>query len=140
MLWIIKMGCLTFLDAASVRRASKVIFFNSLDIPVAFLCCLETKERNTYFNHWNVFFQTAYVVNNINSASADYNLEETSPVTAEVSNNNLAILTVNLLADPDLEETECFEITLQGTPSVGSLSECNIVTTICIKDVDIAGE
>ena len=42
---------------------------------------------------------------------------------------------VVIVDDTIVEETECFEVTLDSA-SAGSLAACHITTTICIKDDD----
>ena len=48
---------------------------------------------------------------------------------------SIATFTVDIDDDMTVEETECFEIVL-SSPSNGSLADCQITTTICIKDDD----
>ena len=42
---------------------------------------------------------------------------------------------ISIDPDTDVEDTECFELTLDN-PSPGYLDVCHITTTICIKDDD----
>ena len=73
-------------------------------------------------------------VNNINADGADYTLPDPSEVTVAL-NMNTGMYDVVIVGDTDVEETECFEITL-ANPSTGSLASCLITATICIKDDD----
>ena len=49
---------------------------------------------------------------------------------------NMVTFDVTIVGDTDVEETECFEVTLAAA-SAGSLADCHITTTVCIKDDDM---
>ncbi|XP_072042817.1 uncharacterized protein [Amphiura filiformis] len=67
----------------------------------------------------------------INTNSSDYTVPNYSLFYTDVENT----FDVVIVGDTDVEETECFEITISD-PSTGSLAPCHITTTICIKDDD----
>jgi hypothetical protein len=47
-------------------------------------------------------------------------------------------ITITIDNDQEVEETECFEISLEN-PTSGTLDAKHITTTVCIKDDDVLG-
>ena len=74
---------------------------------------------------------------NINTANGDYSLAGATVLVADSA--NAAALEVTIDPDTDFEDTECFEIVLSN-PTSGTLEDCHLTTTVCIKDDDTSSK
>ena len=79
-----------------------------------------------------IFLLAVALLQNINTDSSDYTLPSDVTLGSGVNENTFDVV---IVGDTDVEETECFEVTLTAA-STGSLAPCLITTTICIKDDD----
>ena len=88
-------------------------------------CCL-------CFQFISLTYQALTAADITTDGAADY-----SAIPADVSFTTETMISfdVTIVGNTDIEETECFTITLSG-PTAGSLDDFQTITTVCIKDDD----